>query len=80
MLYERLLDLAPEMRLERRLAERVAARLVMGLLLAIPVGAAAAAILFCGGVHALIVGICEAGLGAGAKLRDGIAAAAVLSR
>lgn len=80
MLYERLLDLAPETRLERRLAERVAARFVIGLLLAIPVCVLAAAMLASGIVHALAARICEAGLRAGRRIRADLDAVRIAPR
>ncbi len=61
MLYERLLDLAPGARLERRLAERVAARLVVGLLLGLPLCAVAALVLVAGAVHAVFATVWDAG-------------------
>ncbi len=70
MLYERLLDLAPGMRLERRLAERVAAALVIGLLLSIPFCAFAAFILVSSAVHALLTCIWDAGRIVGLLIRD----------
>ncbi|GJD43459.1 hypothetical protein AFCDBAGC_1311 [Methylobacterium cerastii] len=74
MLYERLLDLAPGTRLERRLAERVAARLVIGLLLGLPLCAVAAFVLVAGAVHAVFAAIWDAGRVAGLRLRDGFEA------
>lgn len=74
MLYERLLDLAPGMRLERRLAERVAARLVIALLLSLPLGLLAAFLLVSGAVHALLIGIWDAGRRSGLHLRAGFEA------
>lgn len=71
MLYERLLDLTPGMRLERRLAERVAAALVIGLLLSGPLCAFAAFILASGVIHALLMRIWDAGRVAGLLIRDG---------
>jgi len=75
MLYERLLDLAPGARLERRLAERVAARLVIAFLLSLPLCAVAAFVLAAGAVHALFAGVWDAGQIAGFRLRDGFEAA-----
>ena len=74
MLYERLLDLAPGARLERRLAERVAARLVIGVLLTLPLCAVAAFVLAAGAVHAASAAIWDAGRVAGLRLRDGLEA------
>ena len=70
MLYERLLDLAPGMRLERRLAERVAASLVIGLLLSVPLCAFAAFILVSSAIHALLMVIWDAGRIVGLLIRD----------
>ena len=70
MLYERLLDLAPGARLERRLAERVAARLVIGLLLSLPLCAVAAFLLAAGAIPAVLRGVWEAGRIGGLLIRD----------
>lgn len=72
MLYERILDLAPSMVLERRLGERLAARFVIGLLLAVPFCAIASLTLVSGLLYALASRTCEAGLHVGVRIREGL--------
>lgn len=72
MLYERILDLAPEMRTDRGLSERVAARFATGLLLALPVCIIASLALVAAVAYALAIRTCEAGLWLGRLIREGL--------